>query len=372
MSMKRASLIASVVWVLAVFAYGIGYLAELDAVDTTRKLPTLDFMFLAFAIAGPLAMLWIVVALLSKAEMLSENIGAQGESALALAATVANLNDSIDALSAATQGRLIEACDRMERHSDNATATFERNLEETGSRLNRVMLESVVLIDERIAGRVDAFEAALERQRASLDQHLRDDTVRVADALEAQAAAMEQRLNDDTGRLSAAVAAELATLSELKSNLVDYVSGGLTDSRQQMDHGIAELLAHQQAGLEESNRRLTAAVDAFTSTLSELQTGHGKLLESDIGAPVRALAAEVQTTRQELAAKPPATAEALADLLGKSTQLLLRHDRKQLEEVVLRVENLEQKAGRMLDQIDRTSRLNPLMDLHANKTDVAP
>lgn len=362
LSMTTLALIASIVWVLAICAYGIGYMARLDEADPSRTLPTLDVMFMVFAIVGPVAMLWIVVALLRRTETLSEHIAAQGESALALAATVANLNDSIDGLSAATQGRLIDACDRIEQHADTATAAFERNLEETGARLNRVMLESVVLIDERISGRVDAFEAALERQRASLDQHLRDDTGRLTDALELQSSAMEKRLTENTARLNAAIEAELGALAEVKTHLLGHVRTGLADSRAELNDGIASTLAHQKSGLEETNRKLNNALDAFSETLNNVKAEHTRLLDIGVGQPVLALSTEIANTRKELAAHPPASAEELAGLLGKSSQQILRQDRQRIEDVVLRVEALEAKAGVMLDKIDRTSRLNPLMD----------
>ncbi|MEM1298051.1 MAG: hypothetical protein AAGH68_02135 [Pseudomonadota bacterium] len=363
MSLTRIAIVASVVWILAVFAYGMGYLARLETGAGTQSLVTLELMFFAFAVVGPVAMLWIVVTLLRRAENLSDNIAAQGESALALAATVANLNDSIDQLSAATQGRLVRASERVEHQSDQAAATFERTLEDMSSRLNRVLLESVVLIDERIAARLENFDAALERQRASLDQHLRDDTVRLTDALEAQSTNMQRRLNEDTARLSAAIETELSSLAEMKMSLMDHVRSGLTESRALLDQGIGKTLSQQQAGVQEANQRLHIALDAFSSTLGDLQSRQSKLIDSDIGGPVRELTAVVENTRAALAAKPPATAEALADLLGKSAQQLLRRDRKVMEDVVLRVEGLEEKAARMLDMIDRTSRLNPLMEV---------
>ena len=361
-SMTKIAIGVSVIWVLAVFAYGLGYVARLDATEAGRTLPTLDFMFLVFAVAGPLAMIWIVVTLLRRAEILSDTISAQGESALALAATIVNLNDSIDAMSEGTQGRLIQACDRMEQHADQAAATFERNLSETGSRLNRVLLESVVLIDERIAGRVDAFEAALERQRASLDQHLRDDTTRLSDSLEAQAFALQRRLGDDTERLSNAIKVELSSLSELKSSLIENIREGLSESRAKLDQGISQVLTHQKSGVQQTNEQLHKALDAFSATLIDVQNRQSRLIDSDIGEPVRELTAVVEETRKAFAASPPASPEALADLLGRSTHHILRKDRKTVEDIVLRVAKVEEKAGRMLDLIDRTSRLNPLME----------
>lgn len=362
MSMNRIAVVASVIWVLAVASYAIGYVDQLGTGEGTRTLPTLDLMLFVFAIAGPLAMLWIVVVLLNRTAALSDSIAAQSDSALALATTLAALNDSIDVLSESTHGKLAEAAERMERHAEVSTDAFERNLAETGSRLNHVMLESIVLIDERIAGRIDTFEAALEQQRTSLDQHLRQDTARISEALEAQRVALDQRMNEDTTRLTAAIEAELAALAGLRAGLVDHVRAGLAESKAQLDEGIAASLADQKSGMAESNQKLDAGLEAFTTALARLQDEQARLADNDIAAPVRALTAEIAETRKTLMAHPPASVDSLADLLGKSAQQLLRHDRKALEGLLLRVEGLEQKAGDMLSRIDRTSRLNPLMD----------
>lgn len=368
MSINRIAVIASAIWVLAVGAYGVGYLAQLETGAGSRALPTLDFMLFVFAVVGPLAMLWIVVVLLNRTAELSDSIVAQGESALVLAESVANLNASIDELSDGTRGRLSTALDRMDRHAAASTKAFEENLAETSSRLNRVLLESIVTIDERIAGRVEAFEAALEAQRENLDQLLREDSARVSAALEGQRAALDRRLNDNTTRLTAAIETELSSLADLRVGLMDHVRSGLAESKARLDHGISETLAHQQTAVSDANRRLHAALEGFTNTLAQVQSKHTKLFDSDIGAPIRDLAKKIDETRRTLAAQPPATADALADMLGKTAQHLLRDDRKAAEGLLARLETLEETATDMLARIDRTSRLNPLMDSALGET----
>ena len=113
---NRLALGLSGIWAGALIAYGIGYFARIGSgAGSVSVLPTLDLVFFIFAILGPIVMVWFAVAMLNRATHLSDAIAGQSESALALAATIDNLNDSVDALSTGTTGRLEQACDRMER-----------------------------------------------------------------------------------------------------------------------------------------------------------------------------------------------------------------------------------------------------------------
>ncbi|MEM7190708.1 MAG: hypothetical protein AAF439_13935, partial [Pseudomonadota bacterium] len=96
---QRLPIILSLIWVLALGAYGIGYFARLSEVgDGDRLLPTMDLVFFCFAIAGPVAMVWIVAIMLSRAERLTTALRDQSETTLALATAITTLNDSVDAL----------------------------------------------------------------------------------------------------------------------------------------------------------------------------------------------------------------------------------------------------------------------------------
>lgn len=338
---RRIALGISGLWALILGTYGLGYFLRLDAVDgSTRFLPTLDFLFFAFAIAGPIAMVWVVVLLLERAAALANSIEAQSESALALAATLANLNDSVDALSAGTTGRLEQACDRMEREASASVAALDRNLKESTIRLESALIDSVTLLHERSQERDEKMRATFDGQRAEF----------------------EHRLGDDAHRLALAIETEVDALRQTRDLLAQKIEEGFQRSRSRVDEAVGEVFSRQQAGLAETNQRVHTAVSGFADKLIELRDLQARMVEEDLATPLEEISRRLEDTRKSLAAHPPASSEALADLLGKAAQNLVRVERKAIEESVRRIAGLEEQASQMLDAIDRTSRLNPYMD----------
>ena len=341
MGLRRVALVASLIWLLALGAYGIGYYFRLDGVEGgTRMLPTLDLLFFAFAVAGPIAMLWVVVVMLDRAERLTASIDGQSESALALAATLANLNESVDALSAGTTGRLEQACDRMEREAAASVAALDGNLRDAAGKLDTALIDSVTMLHEQMLSRDKEREARIERQRSE----------------------MELRLDEDARRLALAIEAEVRALREMKELLSQKIEGSFAETHARLDDRIADVFARQESGLSETGKRVDRALEGFTGRLAETQDAQTRFLRTGLAEPIGEISARLAETRKSLAANPPATAEALADLLGKAAQSMVRSERQAIERALERIEILDERTTRMLDTIDRTSRLNPLMD----------
>ena len=341
LGLKRVATWVTILWVLVLGAYGFGYYFRLEGGDSgARLLPTIDLLFFAFAVAGPIAMLWIVVTMLDRTTQLTATIEAQSESALALAATLANLNESVDALSAGTTGRLEQACDRMEREAAASVDALDRNLKDAAGKLDSALIDSVTMLHEQMLARDSEREARIERQRSAIDT----------------------RLDEDASRLALAIEAEVQALRQIRDALEKKIEDGMSATQQKIDGSVADVFARQEAGLSETGRRVERAVDSFTTRLAETQDAQTLLLRTGLSEPIGEISARLAETRKSLAAHPPATAEALADLLGKSAQLLVRDERKAIMRAIERIQELDERTAHMLDTIDRTSRLNPLMD----------
>ena len=339
--LRRMAIWVTALWVLILGAYGFGYYIRLDAAEAgTRLLPTIDLLFFAFAIAGPIAMLWLVVSMLERSAHITATIEAQSESALALAATLANLNESVDALSAGTTGRLEQACDRMEREAAASVVALDQNLRDAAGKLDSALIDSVTMLHEQMLARDKEREARIERQRSAIDT----------------------RLDEDASRLALAIETEVQALREIKDLLHKQIEAGFASSRDKLDGAVADVLSWQENGLQETNKRVERAIESFTTRLAETQDAQTRLLRTSLAEPIGDISARLAETRKSLAANPPATAEALADLLGKTAQSLVRDERIAIERVLERIQILEERTARMHDAIDRTSRLNPLID----------
>ena len=208
----------SAIWVLALVTYGIGYFSRLR--ESGGYLPSLDLMFFCFAVAGPVGMIWIVVALLRRSERLTEAIADQNETVLALATSVSTLAANVDAVSAGTTGRLEDACYRMERDAATSAVRLDKALADITAKVDETLLDSVILLDRSTRDRTAHVEKLLETDRELLIRRLDTDAETLAKRIDeilggiddrlgtslAQALAdQRQRVEEATGKIETAI-----------------------------------------------------------------------------------------------------------------------------------------------------------------------
>lgn len=317
--------IATVVWLAALGAYAVGFYNRMAAAPedagTTSLLPTLDLLFFAFAVAGPLAMLWIVVVALGRADRFSNALTAQGDSALALAATIVNLNDSVEQLGAGIEARL----------------------EGLPARVDKIMLDSAVVIDERAEQRSQHLADMLEKGVSDLDVRLQADGQRLIEAVGLEREALAT-LRDGLDKRIAQVTAETAGRLE----------AGLAETRGRIDKDLAQAIYRQTSGLADGDTLVRDTLQRLTADLEGRLGSQAEQLEK--------LQAQLSKTADFVSANPPASPEDLASLLGDAASSQVAPERKALLTALDRIERLENKAEELLNTIDRTSRLNPLME----------
>ena len=164
------------VWVSILAAYGFGFFSEASAVQGgVNAIPTLNLLFFAFAVIGPVVMIWFVAAMMNRAEQLSEVITGQSESVLALAATINNLNDSLDEMSSETSGRMALACNRMESGANASIGRLENALRATSEKLDATLMDSVILMDNRLRERAETLSDRIGEQHQSVKLAIEED-----------------------------------------------------------------------------------------------------------------------------------------------------------------------------------------------------
>lgn len=164
------------VWVSILAAYGFGFFSEASAVQGgVNAIPTLNLLFFAFAVIGPIVMIWFVAAMMNRAEQLSEVITGQSESVLALAATINNLNDSLDEMSSVTSGRMALACNRMESGANASIGRLENALRATSEKLDATLMDSVILMDNRLRERAETLSDRIGEQHQSVKLAIEED-----------------------------------------------------------------------------------------------------------------------------------------------------------------------------------------------------
>lgn len=281
---NKLPLAVSFLWILVLGAYGVGYFARLDAESSSRLLPTADILFFAFAVAGPVAMIWIVVFMLNRAERLTSAITDQSESALALATTISTLNDSVDALAAGTTARMEEACARMERDTQNSAKSLGKALDDISTKIDTTILDSVIMLDKSNRDRLHQVEAVLAAERSAFADRLDSDAQQMSRKIEESAA-------DTKTRLDQAIEQAMA----------------------QHETRLAEVNKHLEAALGELSEQVTASVNDRTKTIDEGFQRQQSVLDSTVEAARKSIDEGMQRHQSALDITVESTRKAIDD-----------------------------------------------------------
>lgn len=260
----RLAIGVCLIWVSILAAYGFGFFSQVNTVEGgVNALPTLNLLFFAFAVVGPVIMIWFVAAMISRAERLSRAITGQSESALALAATIDNLNDSLDTLTSSTAGRLAQACDRMEERSAASVDNLENALNKTSGKLDAALLDCVILLDTKLRERTEALTHSVSEQQSHLKRSVDENLKTIQEAIQAET----DEFSAAQGRQSRRLEQALTQASELLKHTLSAME---TQQAKSLE-SATEIVAGTCERIEE---RSTAGIDGLQETLN---TTTGKL-----------------------------------------------------------------------------------------------
>ena len=334
----------SAFWLVALGAYAVGYLNRMQAAGAGTFLPTLELMFLCFAVTGPIAMVWVVTGLLRRTERLSDTVADQNETVLALATSVSALAESMDLVSDATAGRLDAACKRMEANTRSSAEKLDRSLDDIVTKVDSTLLDSVILLDRATRDRTAHVEKLLEKGRALLIDRLDADAETLSSRIEGILGGIDDKIDKSlTGALD-----DQRDRVEAATTKIDNALAALADQVEEAGKSRAEFL-------DDSVRQNIASLRMAVKTATEM-------LESGLVQPVARITARLEGTASSIAAHPPASADELARLLEEAATGMVQEERTLLAENVARIGKLEEVAEVLLRQIDKTSRLNPHME----------
>ncbi len=360
---NRLAVGLSAIWAGALIAYGIGYFARLGSTEgSVSMMPTLDLVFFIFAILGPIAMVWFAVAMLSRAAHLSEAITGQSESALALAATINNLNDSVDALSMGTTGRLEQACDRMEREATASVQTLEKSLATSTEKLETALLDGVILMDRNMRERSEKVAAKLEAQQLNVANELQASIQTIQATFERESSNIGAQQRDQVARIEQNLAEITKRLGKTLEDLATQQKAGLGAANDVIANAANGLASELTETLKKQITQVDHQLKSANTDLAAVASATSQTVRDDLGGALKSLGTEVDEMRKAISANPPATAEDLAALMGEAVHRIVSPERAALTQSVLRITALEEQARALLAQIDRTSRLVPLLD----------
>jgi hypothetical protein len=356
------------VWLMALGAYAVGYFERLSAdaaAGATRALPTLDLLFFAFAAAGPVLMLWMVVLLQTRAARLSEALNAQSESALALAATVAGLYEAVESLRESTTARIADAAAAVERDGAAAMAQLDAALAEMVQRLDTGMMDAVAVLDRQLRERTARADASLEVQRDALARRLDEDAERLARAIEAQARGLEAAQAMLGERIEQSLVAHGNRFERGTTELLETLAAQLDEIGDSVNAAMSRLAADLASAQRNRHRDLDADMRKREVRLHDAVEEVARAIEGGVAPLLGDIRVALAETRQAIAVSPPATSGELGRLLGDAAKQEIAPERAALTEAVGRLAAIEGQARELIERIDRTARLNPYMDTSA-------
>ncbi|MEM7423027.1 MAG: hypothetical protein AAF334_04835 [Pseudomonadota bacterium] len=358
LSTHRIAIGVSILWLVIVAAYAAGYLLKVGELgDVAHAMPTLDLLFFAFAISGPISMIMIASMMMDRAARLADAITGQSDTALTLATTIVNLQDSVDALSVSTTERLDRACARMEAGMSASLERTEQALDLTTGKLDTALLYSVIMLDSNLRERFAKSEKALQDHNAGLAQTVAADGRKMLASVETRAeqtlaahARIIERIDAEQRKCVTRVSDAIHDVSKEQRDSLALVS---RTQKKSVERLTAEMLSMVKSNLEDGSRDLRSANVALSMESADAV----RAVRSDVIPALATLREELDELRSSVAAHPPASAAELSGLLGSAAVEMVKSEREIVDAMMGRLSAVEENARVLIDRIDRTSRL---------------
>lgn len=328
----RIAVAVSAIWFCTVTAYAVGFVGQFGVGDDApRAMRTLDLLFLSFATFGPIAMIWLVALMLDRTARLADAIGGQSDTALALAATISNLQESLDAQSSGTIERLDRACDRMEREIAQSTDTLDRTLTGTAGKLDAALLDSVIMLDSNFRDRLNRAEKLLADQNTATATRLADDTAGIIDSIRQRSDAVTAAQIRAAGKIEHDLAAAGDQLEHMLASCIERVADGLTALTKEQREALGVSMSLQKRAIEtvsdDLSREISETGERQRSALSSARAEHQKAtngLMTELSAALESAVAQQKNRLEEADVLQRRAIDALAsDLLAAVKESLV-------------------------------------------------
>lgn len=328
----RIALAVSIIWFCTVAAYAVGFVGQFGVGDDApRAMRTLDLLFLSFAAFGPVAMIWLVALMLDRTSRLADAIGGQSDTALALAATISNLQESLDAQSSGTIERLESACDRMEREISQSTDTLDRALTGTAGKLDAALLDSVIMLDSNFRDRLNRAEKLLADQNAKTATRLADDATALIESIRQRSDAVTAVQMRAASKIENDLVATGDQLEHSLAACIERVADGLTALTQDQREALSVSMSLQKRAIETVSEDLSREIgetgERQRSALSSARAEHQKVthgLMTELSAALETAVAQQKNRLEEADVLQRRAIDALAnDLLGAVKESLV-------------------------------------------------
>lgn len=399
---NKLPVLLSLIWIVALVGYAVGYFSLYEIEGAASPPPTMNLLFFAFALAGPLAMIWGGTLIASRAGGLSAKLREQSDAARELAAELTDLKTAIDQQRGAIESSLATSLLTLEKQVEasvtemaGTVALLTDDASQVLTKRNAALEQSLARIENTmstmISQRFQGVDEVLSSTSDRIDRHLVDQLAMLNKMLDARVSALDETISDGQkrigmvmekralgtdGYLSAATERMEKMLAETTERLGQELDKRASKVDAALTEGTEQLGRHMVTNAEKVDQRLEESIARFEKSLAENRSHveaafarrgenleqQNKLLETDIPGQLGMLHKSLGAMQASLAANPPVSDEALAGRLGKLAAEMVAPERKAVSELLDRVQGVEQQARDMLAQIDRTARLNAALD----------
>ena len=297
-----------------------------------------------------------------------------------LAEMEGRIDQSLSSALARADAALVARAEALEA---GLTAAEQRIREGLESRLNEIdaMMGGASATIERQGTEIErALLGASERFEGNLENHAESLATRIDGLIRGISGRVAARTEEIDRRLANerdAVTTELEKLShttemaggalrEAVENLADDLAARLSRSSSVIDQSMGSTADQLGRRFEEVLGGLTRDIAARAEAVETALSRANHVLSEGVSGEVAALQQTVESVREGIAARPPASAGELAALLGKAAEQLVGPERAAVEKAVARFDKIETQTRRLVYAAERAARLVPLAGAEAD------
>lgn len=325
MARYRLAILASLIWLTCLAAYGYGYFSLFDGQgQVSSPTPTMNLLLFAFAAIGPLTMIWAAALTIGRASGLGQDLKLQAEAARRLTREVSDLKTTVDGQRDAIERKLASSLLTLEKQveasatemastvallTDDAAqvltkrnAALEQALSRTENTISTTISQRFQTVDETLLGTADR-----------IDRHLVDQLALLNQMLDARVSALDSTIADGQQRIAAVMEKRALGTDGYLSAATERMEGMLTQSSERLDQALDQRASALDMALTQQIEKLDTALGQRAETI---ETGFAEQA-AKFDATLTEQAALIDSALNERATKLDGALNARAELLDQ-------------------------------------------------------
>ncbi|MBY8974335.1 hypothetical protein KHP62_00855 [Rhodobacteraceae bacterium NNCM2] len=262
----------SIFWLVALGAYGAGFLSLYDpAGEAVQTPPLLNLLFFCFALFGPLCMIWGVVLIANRSAGLADRVRVQSEVAAKLGEKLGAVESLLTRQHRQVEDRFLGTVRGLEKKVEETAVEMVGTVGLLTDEASDILSKRGAALEQTLTRIENTVNARLDDRLAKVDAVLESGTTRIEENLSGQMNSLNEMLNERISTVD-------KTMAEGQSRMARLIEKQETGTHKIFDHAAAKL----DETLKSSSQQLNTELSARASALEQAINASGERLDRAI------------------------------------------------------------------------------------------